>query len=97
MLPGKARTQRAAWKRQEGNSSLACHGVIGKQDYNGRDKQRYENDCAPERFVPHCLHKAIHRKSAATLDSMQQSSFRFSLYGRLFLRTDGNLNSQIET
>jgi hypothetical protein len=85
MLPGKARTQRAAWKRQAGSSRfLAGHGVIGKQNDNGREKQRDEDDRTPKWFVPYYLHNAIHRKSAATLDSMQQTSFQFSLSLRLF-------------
>ena len=57
-------------------NGLARHGVIGEQNNNGRNKQRYKNDRAPERLVPYRLHKAIHRKLAATtkFDAPEQFS-----------------------
>ena len=84
MLPGKARTQHAAWKRQAGSSSLACHGVISKQDDKGRDKQRDENHRAPERFVPYYLHNAVHLKLAATLRLMHHDGILVHLATRFF-------------
>ena len=95
MLPGKVQTQHAAWKRQAGSSSLACHGVIGKQDDNGRNKQRDENHRAPERFVPYDLHDAIHRKLAATLDLMHHDGILVQLTTRFF--NSGIWGCQIET